>query len=161
MAAKTTVLAEPGKPTIVITREFDAPRRLVFEASTTPDLLRKWWGRHGTTLSVCEVDLRPGGAWRFVLKDPGGGEWPFRGVYREIAAPERLVYTFVFDVPDIRDRPALVTTRFEERGGKTTMTETIVHQTVADRDGHLASGMEEGTTETFERLDAVLRALSR
>ena len=160
MAPKTTVLAEPGKPIIVITREFDAPPQLVFEAFTTPALLRMWWGRNGSSLSVCEVDLRPGGAWRFVLKDPGGNEWPFRGVYREIAAPEKLVYTFVFDVPDIRDRPAPVTARFEDLGGRTRLTETIVHQTVADRDGHLASGMEEGLLETFVRLDDLLRTLA-
>jgi len=97
MAEKTSILVEPGKPTIVITRIFDAPRRLVFEAWTRPEHLARWCGPRYLTLSVCEIDFRPGGAWRFVLRAPDGNDYGFGGEYREILPPERLVYTFRFD----------------------------------------------------------------
>ena len=86
----------PSDREILMTRVFDAPRELVFEAHTTPEHVRRWWGKHGTTLPVCEMDFRPGGAYRFVQREPGGAEHGFRGEYRDIVPPERLVYTFEY-----------------------------------------------------------------
>lgn len=153
--------AEPGQPTMVMTRVFEAPRRLVFEAHSKPEHLSRWWGPRRHTLVVCEMDFRPGGAWRFVLRGPDGQEHPFRGVYREILPPERLVYTFVYDVPGIRDHEAVETLVFEEHDGQTTLTNTTVHKSVAARDGHLRSGMEAGAAETCDRLALILPTLDR
>jgi uncharacterized protein YndB with AHSA1/START domain len=134
----------PSDREIVITRVFDSPRRLVFEAWTKTAHLVSWWGGQSSTLPVCEIDLRPGGAWRFVLRMADGSEYPFKGVYREIVPPERLVYTYVCDVDGIRGRPALVTLTFVEQDGKTTLTETILHQAVKNRDGIDTQGWRQG-----------------
>lgn len=160
-AAALRLVAEPGKPTMVLTRVFDAPRRLVFEAYSKPEHVSRWWGPRDQKLTVCEMDFRPGGAWRFVLRGPDGQEHPFRGVYREIVPPERLVYTFVYDVPGIRDHEAVETLTFEERDGRTTLTNTVVHRTVEARDGHRRAGMEAGASETLERLAELLQAMDR
>ena len=171
MAARTTpraatepafsLIAEPGEPTMALMRVFDAPRRLVFEAHTKPEHVSRWWGRKDHTLCVCEMDFRPGGAWRFVLRGPDGQEHPFKGVYREIVPPERLVYTFIYDVPGIRDHEAVETLTFEERDGRTTLTNTMVHETVEARDGHLQAGMEAGASETLDRLAELLQTMDR
>ena len=171
MAARTTpevasapafrLVAEPGQPTMVLTRVFDAPRRLVFEAYSKPEHVSRWWGPRDQKLTVCEMDFRPGGAWRFVLRGPDGQEHPFKGAYREIVPPERLVYTFVYDVPGIRDHEAVETLSFEERDGRTTLTNTIVHRTVEARDGHLGAGMEAGASETLDRLAELVQAMDR
>jgi uncharacterized protein YndB with AHSA1/START domain len=153
---KLEVFAEPGKPTIVMRRSFDAPRRLVFEAMTKPEHLARWWGPRGYELVVCDVDLRVGGAYRFVQRTPDGREFAFRGVYREIS-PARTVSTFVFE--GMPDHEAVITIELEERDGKTIMTETMVHDSVAARDGHLASGMERGANESMERLEEVLAGM--
>jgi uncharacterized protein YndB with AHSA1/START domain len=153
-------LTLPADREIVMTRVFDAPRRLVFEAHSKPEHVARWWGCHNSTLIVCEMDFRPGGAWRFVLRGPDGQEHPFKGVYREIVPPERLVYTFVYDVEGIRDHEALETLTFEEHDGKTTLTNTILHQTVEARDGHLASGLETGAAETLDRLEEHLKTMA-
>jgi uncharacterized protein YndB with AHSA1/START domain len=146
---------------MVLTRVFDAPRRLVFEAYSKPEHVSRWWGPRNQTVIVCEMDFRPGGAWRFVLRGPDGQEHPFKGVYREIAPPERLVFTFIYDVPGIRDHEALETLVFEEHDGKTTLTSTIVHKTVEARDGHLHAGMEAGASETLDRLAELVQAMDR
>jgi len=153
-------LTLPSDLEIVLTRVFDAPRRLVFEAHTKPEHVRRWWGPRGSTLAVCEMDFRPGGAWRFVLRAPDGQDYPFKGVYREILPPERLVYTFVYDVEGIREHEALETLSFEEHDGKTTLTSRVLHKTVAARDGHLQSGMESGAAETWDRLAEHIGAMS-
>jgi len=155
------LVAEPGQPTIVMTRVFDAPRRLVFEAHSKPEHVSRWWGPRRHALILCEVDFRPGGAWRFVLRGPDGQEHPFKGVYREIVPPERLVYTFICDVPGIRDHEAVETLTFEEHDGKTTLTDTMVHKTVEARDGHLQAGMEAGAAETLDRLAELLQTMDR
>ena len=108
---------------------------------------------------ACEMDFRPGGAWRFVLRAPDGREHPFRGVYREIVPPERLVYTFVYDVPGIREYESLETLIFEEAAGRTTLTNRVVHKTAAARDGQLQAGMEKGASETLDRLAEYLQAM--
>ena len=156
---KTTISAPSDEPVIIITREFDAPRELVFAMHTRPEHVKRWWGPRYITLSICEIDLRPGGEWRYVFAKGAGPEMTFKGVYQEVAPPERLVYTFIFDVEHIRDHPAVVTATFEERSGKTKLTQTTRHLTFAARDGHLQSGMETGVNETMSRLDEVLATM--
>ncbi len=153
-------LALPSDREIMLSRIFEAPRRLVFEAFTKPEFLKQWWGLRGSTLAVCEVDLRPGGAWRTVLRGPDGSEHPFKGVYREIAPPEKLVRTLIYDVPMARDHEAVETLVFVEEDGKTTLTTTTLHKTMEGRDGHLHSGMEPGAAETLDRLEELLRKLA-
>jgi uncharacterized protein YndB with AHSA1/START domain len=142
-------LAAPSAREIVMTRAFDAPREAVFDAWTKPAHLARWFGPHGWTLAVCEVDLRPGGAWRFVPRGPEGTEMGMRGVYREIKAPERLVYTESFD-----DYPGetLNTITFSEENGTTTTTCRVLYATGAARDAVLKTRMKEGVSESFDRL---------
>jgi len=134
---------------IVLSRDFNGPRHLVFESLTRPELLKRWFGPHGWSLSVCEVDLKVGGSWRFVLRGPEGQDMGMRGVYREITPPERLVYTEAYD-----DYPgeSLVTTVLAERFGRTTMTATILYPSQEIRDIVLNSGMEHGAAESYDRL---------
>jgi uncharacterized protein YndB with AHSA1/START domain/pimeloyl-ACP methyl ester carboxylesterase len=149
-AAPSMTLTMPSDREIVVTRVFNAPRRLVFEAWTTPERLAQWWGPRSLTLTVCEIDLRAGGAWRFVVRAPNGEEYGFKGVYREIVPYERLVYTDSFD--GVPDHEALVKLTFDEHDGRTTLTMASLYESVEYRDGHLASGMEQGMTETLDRL---------
>lgn len=158
---RTRFVVPPGEPIIIVSRWFEAPRPLVFEAWTRPEHLSHWWGPRGFTIVRCEADLRAGGWWRIVQRAPDGREHPFKGEYRELVAPERIVGTFAYDVEGVRDRPAVVTTTFHERDGRRTrVTQVMTHASVADRDGHVRSGMAEGATETMERLDAYLTTTS-
>jgi uncharacterized protein YndB with AHSA1/START domain len=154
-AALTLTL--PSDREIVLTRVFDAPRRLVFEARTKPEHVARWWGPRGYTLLVWEIDLRLGGVWRFVQRGPDGNEYAFNGVSREIAPPERLVYTFNFEAMPGHEAPETVT--FKEHDGKTKLTDKSLFQTVEDRDGMLKSGMEEGAAETLDHLEELLAKL--
>lgn len=147
----------PSDRKIVITRVFDAPRRLVFEALTRPEHVRQWWGPAYLSVPVCEFDLRVGGAYRFVNCAADGQEYGFSGVYREIVRPERPAYTYVFEA--MPDHGSLITVILEEHDGRTTMTETILHPSVEDRDGHVQSGMEAGMAESLDRLAALLRTM--
>jgi uncharacterized protein YndB with AHSA1/START domain len=155
---KTTFTVDPEKPIVVMTRAFDAPRHLVFDAKTKPELLRRWYGPHGHAVVTCEIDLRVGGAYRIVNRDPQGNEWGFRGVYREVVRPERLSCTWIFE--PMPDKETVVTDVFVEHAGKTTVTTTQEFPTLADRDGYLASGAEAGANESLERLDEVLRSMT-
>lgn len=157
--APTMTLTLPSDLEIRLERVFDAPRALVFEAWTQPEHVTQWWGQKGSTLTVCEIDLRPGGRWRYVELAADGNEYPFTGEYLEVSPPERLVHTFVFDVEPFNARPALVTLTFEDVGGRTLMTETTAFETMEDRDAMIESGMEGGARESCERLDAHLRSL--
>ena len=151
----------PSDREVVLTRVFEAPRRLVFEAWTRPEHLVHWYGPRGYTLPVCEIDLRPGGAWRYVLRGPDGEEMGMKGVYREIVPPERLVSTESYDIPGMGWTPeSLVTMTLEERDGETTMTSRILYQSVEHRDGHVNSGMEAGAAETLDRLAEHLGAMA-
>jgi uncharacterized protein YndB with AHSA1/START domain len=149
----------PSDREILMTRVFDAPRELVFEAHTTPEHVRRWWGKHGTTLPVCEMDFRPGGAYRFVQREAGGAEHGFRGEYRDIVPPERLVYTFEYE--GMPGHIAVETLTFEETDGKTTMTSRMIFDTTGERDGALKSGMENGAAQTMDRLAAYLELIAR
>ncbi|WP_158887244.1 SRPBCC family protein [Amycolatopsis anabasis] len=151
----TVRVTTPSETEIVLTRGFDAPRRLVFDAWTKPELLRQWFGARGWHLVVCEIDLRVGGAWRFVSRGPGGADMGHGGVYREISAPDRLVYTESYDDQWFPGE-ALVTTVLTEDGGRTTMTSTLLFPSREVRDLVLASPMERGVGEGYDRLAELL-----
>ncbi|MCX6020663.1 MAG: SRPBCC family protein [Chloroflexi bacterium] len=152
------VVTLPSDREIVMRRVFDAPRTLVFEAHTKPEQVTRWWGVGGSKMTVCDIDLRPGGAWRWVLIVPDGGECAFRGVYHEIVPPERLVYTEIFE--PYPDNPGLITTIFEEQDGRTTLTSTALYESVEVRDMVVQSGMESGAAETYDRLAELLATLA-
>lgn len=142
---------------IVMTRVFDAPRGLVFDAHTKPEHVKQWWGRRGSTLPVCEMDFRPGGVWRFVERQSDGAEYAFRGTYREIVPPERIVQTFEFE--GMPGHISVDTLTLVERDGQTTLTTRTVFASKADRDGMLQSGMEAGAAELLDRLAEHLRTM--
>jgi uncharacterized protein YndB with AHSA1/START domain len=150
----------PSDLEIVLTRVFDAPRRLLWEAVTKPEHVKQWWGCYGMTLSVCEIDFRVGGAWRFVFRKPDGTDDTFKGEYLEIVSPEKVVQTFIYDVDFIRDYPSIETMTLNETSGKTTLQVVIRHKTKEARDGHLNSGMEGGATQTYDRLAEFLTTMS-
>jgi len=161
MVAKDSAALTVTTPTdreIVITRVFDAPRRLVFEAYTNPEHLRHWMlGPPGWTMPVCEVALRPGGAWHFGWRNSEGTEMEMRGVYREVRPPERLVSTESWggDWPEI-----LNTLTLSEENGKTTITITLLYPSKEARDAALKTGMKEGMTLSFNRLAERLGAMA-
>jgi uncharacterized protein YndB with AHSA1/START domain len=149
----TLQVTAPTDREIVLTRVFDAPRRLVFDAFTKPELLKRWFGPHGWSLVVCEVDLRVGGGFRFVLRGPDGKNMGMRGVYREIVPPERSVHMESFD-----DYPgeSQVTTVLVEQGGSTTLTATVLYPSQEIRDIVIKSGMEHGAAESYDKLAVLL-----
>jgi uncharacterized protein YndB with AHSA1/START domain len=153
-ASERLSVTAPSPHQIVLTRAFAAPRHLVFAALTQPDLLVRWHGAQGWNLVECEVDLRPGGAWRFVSTGPGGETMGMSGAYLEVDPPARLVHTEAFDGWD--EGHAVVTTRLDEQGGRTTMTTTVRYPSQRLRDAMLATNMERGAGESYERLAAVL-----
>lgn len=148
----------PTDRTILLTRAFDAPRELVFEAHSKPEHLRRWWGPARYELVVCDMDFRPGGTWRFVQRAPDGTEHGFHGEYREIVRPERLVYTFEYE--GAPGNVAVETITFDERDGRTLATNLVVFDTPEVRDAVIASGMQSGAAESNDRLEAYLRTLS-
>jgi uncharacterized protein YndB with AHSA1/START domain len=148
------VVANPGTQEIIVTRSFDAPRELVFNAFTDPDAIRRWWGQRDTETIVDGLEARTGGRWRFVERDKDGNEYGFHGVFHEVTSPERIVWTFEFE--GMPGHVLLETISFEEQDGKTHMVDSSVFQSVADRDGMLQSGMESGAAESFDRLDEYL-----
>ncbi|MDD1674407.1 MAG: SRPBCC domain-containing protein [Methanomicrobiales archaeon] len=149
-APKTRLIAEPGKQQAAIVRIFDAPRDRLFKAYTDPGLMTQWWAPRRFTIIVDKMDVRPGGVWRILNRDAEGHEFAFHGVYHEVTSPERLVYTFEFEGMPGHVILGIVT--FEDRDGKTKVTEKSVFESVWDRDGMLKSGMEEGGPETMDRL---------
>lgn len=155
--SKGTTLTLPSDREIVITRIFDAPRDLVFKVWTQPEHLKRWFGPRSLTMTVCEVDLRPGGAYRLVLRAADGEEYGFSGVYREIVPPARLVFTDGFE--GMPGHEAVVTVTFDEHDGATKITSTSLYQSAEDRDGHIKSGMEEGMRESLDRVAELLAKL--
>ena len=153
----------PSDLEIVMTREFDAPRELVFEVFTRPEHLVRWFGRREDKLAVCEVDLRVGGTQRFVWRLSDGSEMGISGVFREIVPPERLVYTETFDAPYKEEMgvETLSTLTLAERGGRTTARWTTLYKSRQDRDRVLQSGMETGVAEGFDRLAELLETMKR
>jgi uncharacterized protein YndB with AHSA1/START domain len=159
MIMDTTRLELKSPTEIVITRAFAAPRRVVWDAMTKPEYVRRWYGLRMLEVSTCEIDLRVGGTWRFVLRAPDGSDHGFTGVYREIAAPDRVVYTENYEAIG-PGHEMLVTTTFDEHDGKTLLKSRLVYQSEADRDAHLRSGMESGMRESFGRLEDLLTTLA-
>jgi uncharacterized protein YndB with AHSA1/START domain len=155
----TLQITTPSEREIVMSRVFDAPRSLVFDAWTKPELLKRWLGvRGGWSMAVCEVDLRVGGAYRFVWRGPDGAEMGMGGVYREIVPPERLVATESFDDPWYPGE-ALDTTVLVEAGGKTTATTTVLYASEEIRDAVLESGMARGVAESYDMLAEYLASV--
>ena len=153
-------LTMPSDREIVMTRVFDAPRKLVFQVYTDPQQIPHWWGKRSHTTRVDKMDVRPGGLWRYIESDETGNEYCFNGEYREIVPPEKIVHTFEFE--GMPGHIGLVTSVFEELpDGKTRLTETSVFPSIEDRDGIIASGMEEGANETWDRLAEVLARAAR
>lgn len=148
----------PSDEEILITREFDAPRHLVYKAWTTPELVRRWWTGHRGEMTVCEIDLRVGGRWRYAMTASGGFEVAFNGEFRELVPDERIVTTEAFEgMPDAD--PALNIITFAQSGGRTTLDLLIRVKTKADRDIILGTGMMTGVQEQFELLDALAISL--
>ncbi|MCX6023282.1 MAG: SRPBCC family protein [Chloroflexi bacterium] len=149
----TLVVTTPNEREIMMTRIFDVPCRMVFDAFSKPELLMRWFGPRGWSISVCEVDLRVGGAWRFVLRGPDGAAMGMSGVYRVIEPPHRSVHTESFDV---YPGESVVTMVLVESGGKTAMTATVEYPSREVRDAAIQSGMEHGAAESYDRLAEML-----
>ena len=154
---KHTLIAEPGSQMVTLTREFNAPRELVFKAMTDPKLVAQWWGMRSTTTTVDKMEAKAGGVWRFVDRDEDGNEFAFHGVYHDVTIPERLVYTFEFE--GMPGHVLLETILLEERDGKTFVTDSSVFQSVEARDGMIEAGMESGAAESFELLDELVASM--
>jgi uncharacterized protein YndB with AHSA1/START domain len=160
-ASETLTITMPSDREVVMRRVFEAPRELLFDAYTKPEHLRHWLlGPEGWTMPVCEVDLRAGGAWRFVWRQADGTELEMRGEYREVTPPERIVNTEAWgwggDWPE-----TLNTVELTEEDGKTTVTTTIVYVSKEARDAAVATGMKDGASTSYDRLEDYLKSASR
>lgn len=156
-SSKTAVVTLPTDNHILITREFDAPRHLVYRAYTEPDLIKRWWSGDRGTVDSIEVDLRVGGGWRYVMTANEGFEVAFHGEYREIVPDEKLVSTEIYEA--VPDASALDTVTFTEHDGRTTLTILVEHSEKAHRDAHIESGMEDGLQEALDHLEQVAVSL--
>ena len=159
----TATVTLPTDEQILITREFDAPRRLVYEAYTTPELVKRWWAGHRGEVTLAEIDLRVGGAWRYVMVATGGFEVAFHGTYREIVPDERIVTTEIYEMPGAEamsdeDAPLNIVT-FAEEDGRTTLTVLVQTSSKALRDTIVDSGMESGMQESMDALEQVAVSL--
>jgi uncharacterized protein YndB with AHSA1/START domain len=150
----TAVVTLPSDREIQITRTFEAPAALVFKAWTTPELVKRWWGFESAPLVVCDIDLRPGGAWRYVTREADGTELGWHGTYMGIEGPNRLSSTEVFEGHP--DGEAHCTLTLTERDSTTVLSVTVLHTSVENRDGHIASGMEGGLQHSLNRVEDLL-----
>jgi uncharacterized protein YndB with AHSA1/START domain len=157
MSSGTATVTLPADNQILITREFDAPRHLVYRAWTTPELIKRWWGAERAEVLSVEVDLRVGGRWRYVSRTYDGFEFGFSGEYREIVENERLVATEVYE--PVPDHEALNTLTLTQSGGRTRLTILVEHDSRQSRDAHLESGMEAGMQDALTLLERVARSL--
>jgi uncharacterized protein YndB with AHSA1/START domain len=156
-SSRRAVVTLPTDTQVLITREFDAPRHLVFRAWTTPELISRWWsGDRGEVTSI-EVDLRVGGAWRYVMTANQGFEVAFHGEYQEVVPDERIVSTEIFE--GAPGAAAVTTTSFAEQDGRTTVSILVQHSSRENRDMHVNSGMEDGLQEAMDHLDQVVASL--
>ncbi len=155
MMPKTNYIIEPGKQEIIVTREFDAPRDLVFKVCLDKKLREEWWGPRELKTKVDKLEAKRGGEWRIVHTDPQGNEYGFHGVFHDVVPPERYVETFEWE--GMPGHVSFNTATLEDiGGGKTKLTLRIVFQTVEDRDGMVASGMQRGMDEGYDRMDEIL-----
>jgi uncharacterized protein YndB with AHSA1/START domain len=152
--AKADLIAEPGQYEIIMTRTFNASRDLLFKVITDPELVPQWWGQRNNTTVVDKMDARDGGGWRYIQRDNQGNEFGFHGIYHSVS-PEMIIDTFEWE--GLPGHVILETMTLDENeNGKTTLTVSSVFQSVADRDGMIASGMESGANESYDRLDELL-----
>ena len=163
MAATSSGTATVTLPTdrqILITREFDAPRHLVYKAWTTPELVKRWWHANRGRVTIAEIDLRVGGAWRYVSVTESGVEVAFHGQYREIVPNMRIVSTEIYEgIPDAEQHAALNTLTLTERDGRTLLTVLVEHPTREGRDAHINAGMEPGMQDALDLLEQVAVSL--
>lgn len=152
--AELQIVAEPGVPQIVITREFKAPPEALFRAHTEPDLLVRWLGPRRLTMAIDRFELRDGGRWRYLHREEDGTEYAFHGVFHGTPSLEGIVQTFEFE--GTPGHVSLETLTFERRGDTTLLRQNAVYQSVADRDAMVQSGMEAGIVDGYERLDGLL-----
>jgi uncharacterized protein YndB with AHSA1/START domain len=156
--AETEIIAKPGEPVIEMRRFVKAPPELVYQVLTEGEFLRRWWGPRRLVTTVCEVDLRVGGAWRIVHRAPDGAEFAFHGEFLELDPPHRRISTWVYE----GEVEAAATEAFELNAvdGGTLLRSRVVHDSVANRDMHLANGMEDGLRESYSRMDEVLAEMA-
>jgi uncharacterized protein YndB with AHSA1/START domain len=154
---RTAKVTTPSDREIVSERVFDAPRELVFKTFTDPELIPEWWGLRRTTTIVDKMEVKPGGAWRFVQRNEDGTESAFRGTYREVTPPERIVQTFEWEGMPGHVLVEIVV--FEDLGERTKMVNTSLFHTTEERDGMLEAGMESGMNESHQLLDELLERL--
>jgi uncharacterized protein YndB with AHSA1/START domain len=153
----TKIVAEPGKQEVIIVREFEAPRELVFKAHVDPKLFVHWLGPREVTMRLDKFEPKTGGMWRYVSKDPTGTEFGFHGVNHEVTSPERIISTFEYEGLPEKGHVVLQTTRFEALpGDRSRITTQALFQSVADRDGMVQSGMERGVNDSMDRLEELL-----
>jgi len=156
--SKPKIIVEPGSQEIVTKMTFNAPRALIFKAYTDPDLIPQWYGPRYLMTVVDVLDARAGGSWRFLNYDPEGNVYAFHGVYHDVVAPERIVQTFEYE--GMPGHVVMETAVFEDLGdGKTRVVTQSVFQSVEDRDGMAASGMEVGVNEGYERMNELMATL--
>ena len=159
-SSRTAAVTLPTDEQILITRELDAPKHLVYEAWTTPELVKRWWHANRGAATIAEIDLRVGGLWRYVMVTNGGLEVAFHGEYREIVPNERIVSTEVYEgIPDAEEHAALTTVTLTEVGERTILTLLVQHTSKEDRDAHVNSGMEDGLQDAMDLLEQVAIAL--
>jgi uncharacterized protein YndB with AHSA1/START domain len=151
-------LTLPSDNEILVTREFEAPRHLVFKAWTTPELVKRWWTARRGEATVAEIDLRVGGTWRYAMVMPDGTEIAFHGEYKEVVPDERIVSTEVFEA--VPEHEALNTVTFAERGERTLVTILMRHESKAVRDMVLATGMEGGLQDALDLLESQAQSLA-
>jgi uncharacterized protein YndB with AHSA1/START domain len=156
----TATVTLPTDEQILITREFDAPKHLVYKAWTTPELVKRWWSGDRGEVTIAEIDLRVGGMWRYVMVASGGFEVAFHGEYREIVPNERIVSTEVYEgIPNAEAEAALNTLTLTEVDGRTTLSVLVEHRNKEGRDAHINSGMEAGMQEAMDHLEQVAVSL--
>jgi uncharacterized protein YndB with AHSA1/START domain len=158
VTARSATVTLPTDEQILITREFDAPKELVYKAYTTPELVRRWWHAKRGEMIVAEIDLRVGGTWRYVMVTPDGFEVAFHGEYREIVPNERIVSTEIYE--GMPDAEALDTVTFAETDGRTTLTILVQHAKKEHRDAHIESGMEDGLQDALDLMEEVAISLA-
>jgi uncharacterized protein YndB with AHSA1/START domain len=154
----SAVVTLPTNTHILITREFDAPKHLIYRAWTTPELIKRWWHANRGQVTLAEVDLRIGGRWRWAMMTDRGFEVAFHGVYRELVPNERIVSTEVFE--GAPDAEAVTTLTLTEKNGRTTAAILVQHQTQEHRDAHINSGMEAGLQDALDLLEQAAVSLS-
>jgi uncharacterized protein YndB with AHSA1/START domain len=153
----TATVTLPSDKQILITREFNAPKHLVYKAYTTPELVKRWWNAKRGEVTTCEIDLRVGGTWRYVMVTEDGFEVAFHGEYREIVPNERIVTTEVYE--GMPEAEAVDTVTFAEADGRTTLAILVQHESKAHRDAHIESGMEAGLQDAMDLLEEVAISL--